>query len=154
MRRDLRLETLDAVLEECESLMSTGYERHGNWSLGQMCNHMRLTMESNMHGYPAWMSILGLPLRPILRRVALPRLLRGNSIKGVKTAGMFVPSDALDDAEELRKFRECIHAFVSTTSPLHPHPGFGRMSHEEFERFHAAHSAHHLAFLTPADDGA
>lgn len=151
MRRELTLDTLDAVLQECDKLLSDGYKRNGRWSLGQMCNHLRLTIESNMHGYPRWMTLLGMPLRPILKRVALPRLLKGKSINGVKTAGMFVPSEGLDDAEELRKFRECIEAFQSTDTPLHPHPGFGRMSHEQFERFHAAHSAHHLSFLSHAN---
>lgn len=147
--REIRLNTLDEAIDECRALHGSGYERTGNWSLGQMCNHIRLTMEANMHGYPGWMSTLGLPLRPVLRRFALPRLLEGRSIKGVRTAGMFVPADDLQDADELEKFEACVRSFQSSDEPLHPHPGFGRMTRPEFERFHAAHTAHHLSYLTP-----
>lgn len=151
MRHDLKLSTLDEVIAECDRLMISGYEMSGKWTLAQMCNHVRLTMESNMQGYPRWMTLLGLPLRPFLRKFALPRLLAGNSIKGVKTAGMFVPPEGLDDTEELKKFEACILEFQRSNSPLHPHPGFGRMSHEQFACFHAAHAAHHLSFLSPSD---
>jgi len=150
MRRELTLDNLDDAVAECRRLLATGYQRRGAWTLGQMCRHVRLTMESNMEGYPLWMSVLGLPLRPLLRRFALPRLLAGNSISGVRTAGMFVPPAGLDDAAELERFEACVRAFKGGSGPLHPHPGFGRMSREGFERFHAAHTAHHLGFLEPA----
>ncbi len=150
MRRELRLQTLDDAVLECGRLLETGYQQNGNWTLGQMCRHNRLTMESNMRGYPAWMSALGLPLRPLLRRFALPRLLAGNSLNGVRTAGMYVPPAGLDDSAELERFARCVEAFQRSTSPLHAHSGFGRMSREQFDRFHAAHTAHHLSFLVPA----
>lgn len=148
-RRELKLGQLGEAISECSCLLASGYTQTGSWTLGQMCRHLRLTMEANMHGYPRWMTVVGLPLRPILRFFALPRLLAGNSIRGVRTAGMFVPSGGIDDAEEVRHFEECVREFERRTEPLHPHPGFGRMTHEEFSRFHAAHAAHHLSFLIP-----
>ena len=149
MRRELRLADLDALLGECRGLYESGYERRGKWSLGQMCCHLRLTMESNMRGYPRWMTVMGWPLRPVLRRFALPRILDGRSINGVKTAGMFVPAEGLDDGEELAKLERCVAAFRGWSEELHAHPGFGAMSKDGFERFHAAHGAHHLGFLVP-----
>jgi len=149
MRRELTFNTLDDAVFECRRLLATGYLQTGNWNLAQMCNHLRLTMQANMRGYPAWMNMMGLPLRPLLRRFALPRLLAGNSINGVRTAGIFVPLDNLDDAMELDKFEKCVCEFKQSSSPLHAHPGFGRMSRERFNQFHAAHAAHHLSFLTP-----
>jgi len=150
MRRELNLKNLDETVTECNRLIETGYQPTGNWSLAQMCNHLRLTMEANMDGYPTWMNTLGMPLRPLLRRFALPRLLEGRSINGMKTAGMFVPSNDLDDRVELEKFEKCVRDFKASTNPLHPHPGFGNMSRDEFNQFHAAHAAHHLSFLNPA----
>lgn len=151
MRRELLLSSLDDVVEECRDLLESGYKARGNWTLGQMCRHIRVTMEANMHGYPRWMTTLGLPLRPVLRTFVLPRLLRGNSINGVKTAGMFVPPKDLDDATELDKLEVCVHEFKDSTSTLHAHPGFGRMDKERFNSFHAAHAAHHLSFLEARD---
>ena len=150
MRRELILNNLDEALTECHQLLEFGYRVHGNWTLAQICNHIRLTMEANMQGYPKWMSIIGWLLRPFLRRFALPRLLECRPINGMKTAGMFVPVDNLEDLVELELLEQCVREFQQSTEPLHPHPGFGNMPREEFNRFHAAHAAHHLSFLSPS----
>ena len=152
MRRNLNFEHLDAAVNECRSLLSTGYMKTGEWSLGQICCHMRRTIEANMNGYPNWMTILGYPLRPILRRLALPKLLAGKSPKGIKTAGMFVPPADLNDAEEVEAFAKCVEQFLASNNPLHPHPGFEEMDRDGFNHFHAAHSAHHLSFLIPNEN--
>ena len=149
MRRSLQFENLEQVVAEVDRLQAKGYEKSGKWSLGQICWHMRQTMECNMNGYPTWMVVLGFPMRPLLRNIGLPRLLAGKSPKGIPTAGMFVPANDVGDAGEVEEFRKCVRAFMSWTHPLHPHPGFGRMSAEEFAAFHAAHAAHHLSFLHP-----
>ena len=134
-------------MTECERLLQTGYSKAGNWSLGQICYHMRVTIDANMHGYPAWMTVIGYSLRPALRMFALPRLLAGKSPKGVPTAGMFVPPNDLNDDREMQLFSQCISQFLASETSMHPHPGFGKMSKREFHQFHAAHAAHHLSFL-------
>ena len=149
MRRELICQSLDQVVAEMESLLATGYQKQGNWSLAQICCHLRMTIESNMHGYPRWMVVLGYPLRPILRWLALPKLLRGHSPNGIPTAGMFVPAANLDDQKEFEEFVGCVERFRQFDKSLSPHPGFGRMSKSEFDQFHAAHGAHHLGFLQP-----
>lgn len=149
MGRNLVFDSLDQGLAECEHLLSVGYSPMGKWTLAQICFHIRKTIEKNMAGYPAWMTILGYPLRPILRSAMLPRLLNGNSPKGIKTAGMFVPPENLDDRHELVALSECVSEFLDFKMPLHAHPGFGAMDHSQFHKFHAAHLAHHLNFLAP-----
>ncbi|NNJ27324.1 DUF1569 domain-containing protein [Alienimonas chondri] len=151
MRRALQFDRLDDCVAECRSLLRTGYLQNGNWTLAQICRHLRLTIEANLRGYPAWMTVLGFPLRPVLRRWMLPRLLAGDSPSGVKTAGMFVPDSALNDADEVDALSRCVEQFLAHSGDLHAHPGFGRMTHEEFGRFHAAHAAHHLSFLAVAE---
>lgn len=140
---------LDQVIERAEFLLTGGYEKRGNWSLAQVCCHLRLTIQSNIDGYPRWMTVLGYPLRPFLRRLLLPKLLAGNSPSGIRTAGIFVPPDDLDDAAEVEMLKQCVEKFVATQGAMHAHPGFGAMSNGEFNQFHAAHAAHHLNFLQP-----
>jgi len=149
VRRSLIIDNLDLALAECDFLLNNGYTKSGNWSLAQICCHLRRTIEKNREGYPLWMAVAGYPLRPILRWFLLPRLLRGDSPSGVKTAGTFVPGDDLDDVNEVENFRQCVVGFMASDEPLHPHPGFGSMSKEKFGHFHAAHAAHHLSFLHP-----
>ncbi|MEZ6097072.1 MAG: DUF1569 domain-containing protein [Pirellulaceae bacterium] len=149
MRRNIQFARLDEVIDECHHLLQAGYRQNGNWTLGQICQHLRLTIEANIMGYPKWMTILGYPLRPILRRLLLPRLLGGQSPAGIRTAGMFVPLQTDGDREEVDALAACIDRFMGHDRKLHAHPGFGNMSHSEFEAFHAAHAAHHLSFLEP-----
>jgi len=150
MRRKLHFESLNDTVAECERLLNSGYVKSGNWSLGQICQHIRLTMESNMNGYPKWMTILGFPLRPFMKRFGLPSLLAGKSPKGIPTAPMFTPPTNVNDVQEVDAFAQCVEQFLTWKTALHPHPGFGAMSHQEFEHFHAAHMAHHLGFLDQA----
>lgn len=153
-RRALKFDSLEEALIECDRLLRAGYQPSGSWTLAQMCRHLRLTIEANMDGYPAWMTLMGLPLRPFLRAFALPRILAGRSINGVRTAGRFVPPENLDDQDEVRLFEACVRDFQSYDKPLFAHPGFGRMTHEGFDRFHATHAAHHLSFLNPLNKDA
>lgn len=156
MRRKLSYDSLPDAVLEAESLLKNGYTKCGQWSLAQVCRHLRLTIESNVCGYPRWMKVLGNPLRPVLRVVLLPRLLEGQSPSGVRTAKMFVPPDDLVDTDEVLRFKRCVAEFENSDAQLHPHPGFGAMSKAEFGKFHAAHAGHHLSFLWPrqsADDG-
>lgn len=143
----MNFQHLDDAVAECQRLLQCGYVANGNWTLGQICRHMRVSIEANMGGYPTWMTVLGYPLRPILRTFILPRLLAGNSPKGVKTAGMFVPPSDLDDSAEVDAFAQCVAQFLDSDGKLHAHPGFGKMDREGFNHFHAAHAGHHLGFL-------
>ena len=88
-----------------------------------------------------------MPIRPLLRWFLLPRLLRGDSPSGIKTAKVYLPADNLDDVAEVAALAECVTRFSNHHGKLYAHPGFGQLSREMFERFHAAHAAHHLSFL-------
>lgn len=146
LRRKLHFDSYDDVVAECQRLLLSEYISNGSWSLGQICRHLRLTLDPCIDGYPRWMSI-GLPLRPILRRLMLPRLLRGDSPAGIKTAGKFVPPDDVDDAAEVAALIASIQRLQNHTGYLHPHPGFGKFDAASLEQFNIAHAAHHLGFL-------
>ena len=149
-RRDLKFKVLDEVLEEVRSLHQTGYEQLGQWSLGQICRHLRLTFDCSMDGYPIWMSFFA-PIRPIIRWLMLPRLLRGDSPKGVPTAKMMVPPRGLNDEQEIALFEASVRRLENHDGVFKPHPGFGRMERDLMLQFHSVHSAHHLGFLVPIE---
>lgn len=151
--RELKFEQLDDAVVEAESLLRGGYERRGNWTLGQICRHLRLVQDPSIDGYPKWMSAFAF-LRPLMRRWMLPRIMKGDSPRGIRTARMFVPPQQLDDADEVAKFAGSVDRFSRHPGPFVPHPGFGRMNREDLARLHAAHAAHHLRFLDPDSSNA
>src|SRR5262245_41047435 len=98
-RRTLRFHNSGDVLADAESLLRSGYDRAGNWNLGQVCHHLATVVEMSLDGFPIrfpwpvrlaarWL-VLGSVLRhqPFRRRVAAPRAIQ--------------PPDAADDAEGL-----------------------------------------------------
>lgn len=105
-----------------------------------------------MDGYPFYMSLF-FPLRPLFRRFMMPRVLNGNSPKGLPTAGIFTPPNDLEDEAEVQAFNESSERYRTHTGKLYPHPGFGKLNHANFGRIHVAHAAHHLGFLSANNTG-
>ena len=147
-RRTLTFTHLADAVDEGRRLLDHGYTAGGRWSLGQMFRHLRVVQDPSIDGYPGWMAI-GLPVRPIMRRLLLPKLLRFESPQGLRTFKVFVPPASLDDETEWQAFTNSVSRFVQHTGAFHPHPSFGRLDRQTLERLHAAHAAHHLGFLEP-----
>lgn len=146
--RKLELRCLDDVVSEIQKLSQTGYEISGNWTLGQICRHLTLDIQSCMDGYPKWVYLFA-PLRPVIRKLFLPKILRFESPSGVKTMGKFVPPADLADEQEANAYKAQVERFSGFDGPFHTHPGFGFNQREDLETIYSAHAAHHLSFLAP-----
>lgn len=147
--RKLQFDDLQAAVNDARALLEHGYNRRGNWTLGQICRHLCLVQDPSLDGYPAWMSWFAF-LRPAMRRFLLPRLMSGEPPKGIRTAATFVPADGLDDATEVSNFAESVARFREHHGAYVAHPAFGKMDRSALERLHANHASHHLRFLLPA----
>ncbi|TWU44744.1 hypothetical protein Poly51_57930 [Rubripirellula tenax] len=148
--RELHFDDLNAAVQEARSLLQSGYNQNGNWSLGQICRHLTLVQDPSVDGYPKWMSFFAF-LRPVMRRTLLPKVLSVDSPRGIRTASMFVPPADLDDAGEVEAFAASVDRFYAHVGDYAPHPAFGRLPRERIEQIHSAHAAHHLRFLVPRD---
>lgn len=149
--RELKFDRLEDAVEEIQSLLKTGYTQRGQWDLAQVCRHLCLVQDPGVDGYPIWMSLFA-PLRPLMRRILLPRLLKGDSPQGIPTTPIFVPVQDLDDAIEAEKFAASVARYKAHQGPYAPHPGFGRLDPEILETVYTTHAAHHLRFLEPQHD--
>jgi hypothetical protein len=146
--RELHFDTLNGAIDEARTLLKSDYVRAGHWSLGQICRHLSLVQDPSVDGYPKWMSLFAF-LRPVMRRILLPKVLSGDSPRGIRTAATFVPPEELDDTQEVDAFAASVARFYAHLGEYAPHPTFGRLPRERIEQLHAAHAAHHLRFLKP-----
>ncbi|MFN3157950.1 MAG: DUF1569 domain-containing protein [Rubinisphaera brasiliensis] len=146
--RFLQFSNLDDAIDEAQRLLASGYVAHGNWSLGQICSHLRLVQDPSVEGYPTWMSMFAF-LRPIMRRTLMPRALSADPPRGIRTMSSFQPGNDLDDAEEVERFVASVKRFQNHEGAYYAHPAFGRLDPQQLEQVHAAHAAHHLRFLMP-----
>lgn len=146
--RTLSFRGLNEAMDDVRNLLDVGYFKHGNWTLGQICRHLRLVQDPSLDGYPKWMSLFAF-LRPLMRRILLPKALGPNPPRGIRTMGMYEPGDPTDDRQEVDRFIASCERFMAHSGNYHIHPAFGRLNRNDLEQVHAAHASHHLRFLEP-----
>jgi hypothetical protein len=145
-RRTLAFSSLNEIMPEVDRLL-LGHRTAGNWSLGQICNHLSTGMILSVDGFPKgapW--IIRRTLGPIVGR----RLLKsGRMPSGVKLPKEFEPRPELDARAEAEALRAAIQCFRNHNGPFADHPFLGSLTRDQWERFHVIHSAHHLAYVLP-----
>src|SRR3954451_10429489 len=101
-RRDLSFASLDRVMPEIDRLLE-GHTTVGNWSLGQICNHLGATLVGSLEGFGVQAPWL---VRKTIGQVVRRRILRSGRMRaGVKLPERFLPRPGLDaraEAEALR----------------------------------------------------
>lgn len=146
-RRPLRFDHLDDVVREAESLLAAGYTRAGQWSLGQMCDHLAQTVERCQDGFPMMMPA---PIRWLITWIAWKKVLRHEQInRAVPAPKWLQPPDQIEDRAGVERLKAAIARYHKHTGPLHPSPVFGKMSADDWRAVHLWHSEHHLSFLHP-----
>ncbi len=145
-RRQLQFDRIDQVMPEVDRLLA-GYRAVGQWTLGQVCNHLTVLMLQSVEGFPKQMP-------RIVRRTVGPLVYRRISATGKMPAGVpaprqYQPSSGLDDRAEAESLRAAVRLFSSHTGPLAEHPFFGSLDRNQWNRLHCIHCAHHLGFLLP-----
>jgi hypothetical protein len=146
-RRPLAFSTLDEVMPEVDRLL-LGHTTIGNWSLGQICNHLAGSFIFSVEGFNArvpW--LIRKTLGPIIKRQVLTT---GQMREGIKLPEKFLPKSNLDARAEAEALRGALRAYAAHSGPLADHPMFGPMSRAEWTLLHCIHSAHHLSFVRPS----
>ncbi len=139
-RRTVRFATLDEALKDARSLLRSGYDRAGNWSLGQVGNHLTGGIEITLNGYGSWIPVF-------LQRAFIATYFRLFFLGRIgNTLGMRMPTGEpqkipIDDEVGLERLTAAIGAVKEADAP-------------HWTRMHLWHCEHHLSFLIPRNDGA
>jgi Protein of unknown function (DUF1569) len=152
MRRTPRYHSYLEMLADAEGLAANGYERAGNWSLGQVCRHLTHTMEKSLDGFPG---LKPWPFRLAARTFVLGGILQHRQHKRRFPApGYLLPADGEDDRTGLDALRSVVGRLMIHKGELHPHPIFGRLTPSQWHEVHLWHAEHHLSFLVPKNSPA
>jgi hypothetical protein len=147
MRRTPRFHSYDEMLADAEALLAGGYERAGNWNLGQNCSHIAKTMKKSLEGFP--------DLKPWPFRFAARLLVLGSILKHQQHNRRFpgpaylMPAENEDDRAGLQELRAIVAKVKAHAGEFQIHPVFGQMSRPQWQDFHLWHAEHHLSFLLP-----
>jgi hypothetical protein len=145
-RRNLTFNSLDEVLVDVEQLAaSPTVHTLGNWSFERLLAHLAMTFRGSIDGFHS--------KAPLLIRLILP-FFKKRVISRPLSPGIRLPESAQSDAfptveslqTALDDFRHAIHR-AKTERMEKTHPGFGRMTHEEWMQLHLRHCAMHLSFV-------
>jgi hypothetical protein len=146
-RRIVQFVSLGEAMVDVEQLLA-GHATVGRWSLGQILNHLALTIRMSMEGFPVKFprSVRRL-FSPVGRRLSFGL---GRLPEGFRAPQAYIPSPGLDADTQAENFRTAIERFGAFTGRLDEHPLLGHLSPSQWERFHRLHCAHHLSFVCPA----
>ena len=145
-RRKLHFATNEEMLDEVRSLAARPTRQLGNWTLGQICNHLAVAMNSAIDGppfKPSWVIRL---VGPLLKKRVLSRGL---------DPGFQLPSNATKLLPPEVSMSEGIAALEASVdrhkrdSTRLPHIVFGNFTEDEWTQFLLRHAEMHLSFIVP-----
>lgn len=150
-RRTVRYSTLSEVVEDAEHLLGN-HHTVGNWSFGQICQHLAMAMNASIDGFgfqaPWWVRWL---IAPVVKNSFLTKPMKpGFKIPGYGKS--LLPDDSMTAEEGLRQLKAAVER-LSHETPTAPHPAFGHMASEEIMQLHLRHCEMHMSFIVPGENG-
>ena len=144
-RRKLNYKSFDELLADADCMSSANVKTLGNWSPGQIFQHLANAFNGSIDGLPG-----GFPW--FIRAVA--RIFKKKLIGGPMPAGVKMPDKLAKAVMPLPTSTEVglanLHAAVSRLkqeSHRAAHPVFGEVSNEEWDTIHLKHANLHMSFL-------
>lgn len=151
-RRQLRFDTLTEAVRDAEMLLARGYDRAGNWTLSQVCDHLTCWLTYPIDGFPkAPFPIAAMlwVMQKTIGRSKLTTYLTDRSFPAGKPTMPQTVVPAGDDAAAVARFRTAVERLMNHDGPIVPSPLFGPMTKDEALKLQCVHTAHHLSFLVP-----
>lgn len=146
-RRTLDYRSYDELLADADKLSHGNVKAIGNWSAGQVFQHLATAYNGSIDGLPA-------PFPWYMRFMA--RLFKKKILAGSMPPGLKVPSElakvVMPEPTATEEGLANLHAAVERLQ-REPHrannPIFGKLSREEWDRVHLIHANLHMSFLIP-----
>jgi Protein of unknown function (DUF1569) len=118
-----------------------GHETVGQWSLGQICNHLATAVRLTVEVPPTPSH------RPSRRRFAVGSSGRAGSPMALRPLiPSLLPETGPDARTEADALREVLRRFAMSDGPFVNHPVLGALTKDEWTQFHCMYCAHHLSF--------
>ena len=152
-RRELSFHCTGCLKEELariEAAHHAGKLSHtGNWSEGEIFDHLAIGMEFSIDGFPPDMKV------PFVMRI-MARMFKGMVTSGKtlspgfsppKGSEAFLPRTGVSFDQGLARLRKVIDRLDSGAKCTGVSPAFGALSHDEWMRLHLGHAQLHIGFI-------
>ncbi len=141
-RREVRYASLDELLADAQRLSSTEVRELGNWSRGQIYEHLARSLDSSIDG--AGFS-LPAPVRWLMSLLMKRKFLNKELPAGFKSTDDFIPDETSVEAGLASLERAVARQKREPQRVMHP--AFGNISRDEWNDFHLRHAEMHMSFL-------
>lgn len=145
-RRTLRFGSYEDLLADVQQMNAQPSRYLGNWSLGQVCEHLAKAIEYMVDGAPFKVSWLFRTLGPFLKKRIISRPMKPG-FRLPKSAAVYLPENT-DAATGIARLQQAIERYRQATT-LKPHAIFGTMTREECDQLNFRHAEMHLSFIVP-----
>jgi hypothetical protein len=148
-RRMVRYDTLQDFLEDATRLGNGPVRTLGNRSYAQILQHLAFAMNGSVDGS---VLVIPWPIRTVARLLR-KRIINGGMSPGFKLsrandAKAWIADDS-DVPAALESVRKAVQRFQTETKRS-PHPAFGHLTPDEWNKFHLRHAELHMSFVVPA----
>ncbi len=144
-RRSVRYESLEDFYADAERMAGVDVQPLGNWSPGQIYEHMARSLDSSIDGVGSSMPA---PVRWMMTLLMKRKFLEKEIPPGFNTTAQYEP-DATSAADGLASLKRAIARQHEEPQRVE-HPVFGSIGREGWAKFHLRHAEMHMSFLTEA----
>jgi Protein of unknown function (DUF1569) len=141
-RREVRYESMDELLADAKRISEIKIHTLGNWSPGQIYEHIAQSLNASIDGFDFSMPA---PVRWMMSLLMKKKFLTKKLPAGFKSTDNFIPEETSTE-QGLASLQAAIARQKQEPKRV-PHPGFGNLSKEEWEKFHLRHAEMHMSFL-------
>lgn len=149
-RRKLNFADFSQLLADAEHVAKAPCQTLGNWSVGQILDHLAEAANGPFDGYG------GFQAPWYVRKLIIPFVKNNILTKPMspgfqlpKGAATLLPQPDIDPLDAYARLQAALARFSSET-PQYPHPAFGTLALQEWVALTLRHSEMHLSFIIPA----
>lgn len=149
-RRTVRYENFNELLDEAERLATMRTTELGNWSKGQIYQHLAFALTAMLDGAPF---SLPAPVRWVLGWIMKRRLLTQTLRPGFKlprSAAQLLPGEVSTEAG-LALLRAAVERVLATDQRA-VNAVLGHLSKAESDQFQLRHCEMHMSFIIPSSE--
>jgi len=148
-RRELHFESIDNVVHDAEQITSGDAKSLGNWTPGQILQHLALSMNNAVDGVPFKAPLFIRLIAPLFKKSFLTKPMPPGFKMPKQMEPKFMPLEDVSTEQGLAALREAAERFKSATS-FEPNAALGKLTREQQHQLQFRHAEMHLSFIVPS----
>lgn len=149
-RRDLHFDSVDEIVADAERMADGAHAQLGNWSLGEICQHLAQSLDSATDDNQVVPSLLFRLIGPFMKKRMISQTMTPGFRMTSKMQPVFMPKSDTSTDEGLSALKTAVERFKLAQLPARS-PTFGKLSNAEWHQFHCRHAEMHLSFIVPTE---